>query len=289
MPTTVPLGECPTGTAGLERIHSPNTSVRGRVTCLTVTPGGVRAVIGVENSLGASPLQAHSSRYSTKRATRSGSSSLTRYRRSAPRLILSQPSRTRRHRRHRRRPARIVGKGAINGIPGGAAAYAYIVGCYAPANTGAPFEVRFGSQRFRLSHTAAVECSDDPTVSSPVGSFDTQVGTGSGTLTSGDQGRLPRDSSTGAAADQRLGTDPDRQLHRHDHLPGRRRATRQVPRLHPDHRLQHRPAAALARRRPAEGYSAGRCRKKTWRSCAGLGRPTCAATTRRRSRFTTRR
>jgi hypothetical protein len=87
-------------------------------------------------------------------------------------------------------PARMVGKGAMNGIPGGTASYAYNVGCYAPGNTSAPFEARFGSQRFRLTGTVAVECSDDPTVSRPAGRFDTQVGTGSGTLTSGGPGTI---------------------------------------------------------------------------------------------------
>jgi hypothetical protein len=48
-----PLGENPTGIAGLERVRDPFTSLRGSVTCLTVT--GPRAVIGVENSLGSEP------------------------------------------------------------------------------------------------------------------------------------------------------------------------------------------------------------------------------------------
>ncbi len=48
-----PAGENPTGTAGLERVSFPFTSLRGRVTCLNVT--GNRAVIGVENSLGSEP------------------------------------------------------------------------------------------------------------------------------------------------------------------------------------------------------------------------------------------
>ena len=53
------------------------------------------------------------------------------------------------------------------------------------ANTGAPFEVRFGTQRFRLTGTSSVSCTDDPAVTTPAAGFDTQTGSGTGTLTTG--------------------------------------------------------------------------------------------------------
>jgi hypothetical protein len=201
-----PSGENPTGTAGLERIHNPNTSVRGRITCLTVTRGGVRAVIGVENSLGSEPAAGALFEVFDEASDTLGVEFLDAVPTVCPAALnlFPNPVELGDIVVTDARPARMVGKGAMNGIPGGAASYAYIVGCYAPGNTGAPFEVRFGSQRFRLSHTAAVECSDDPTVSSPVGSFDTQVGTGSGTLTSGGPGTITWrfvDGGSGGASD----------------------------------------------------------------------------------------
>jgi hypothetical protein len=86
---------------------------------------------------------------------------------------------------------RMVGKGAITGTVGGTASYAYIVRCNSTANTNAPFEVRFGTQRFRLTGTSAVACTNDPAVSpTPSAGFDTQTGSGTGTLTSGGPGTI---------------------------------------------------------------------------------------------------
>jgi hypothetical protein len=50
-----PSGETPTGTAAVEVVSDPSLSVRGRVTCLTVT--GNRAVIGIDNSLGSAGFE----------------------------------------------------------------------------------------------------------------------------------------------------------------------------------------------------------------------------------------
>ena len=79
----------------------------------------------------------------------------------------------------------MVGKGAITGSTGGTASYAYIARCNRAANTNAPFEVRFGTQRFRLTGTSSVACTNDPAVNTPAAGFDTQTGSGTGTLTTG--------------------------------------------------------------------------------------------------------
>ncbi len=206
--TSGPSGENPTGEVSLS-LFDGRIFASGPVTCLAVT--GQRAVIGFSDEGGqqagqvivevedlggpGSGLDTIKSSAGTGRAPGDCSpltSGLFAHVDSGDIVVTDA------------RPARMVGKGAVNGIPGGAASYAYIVGCYAPANTGAPFEVRFGGQRFRLSDTAAVECSDDPTVSSPVGSFDTQVGTGTGTLTSGGPGTMTWrfvDGGSGGAKD----------------------------------------------------------------------------------------
>ena len=86
--------------------------------------------------------------------------------------------------RSKTRPARIVGKGSLSG-GGKTASYAYIVRCDPAANATAPFEVRFGTQRFRLTGTSSVSCTDDPAVTTPAAGFDTQTGSGTGTLTTG--------------------------------------------------------------------------------------------------------
>ncbi len=77
---------------------------------------------------------------------------------------------------------RMVGKGTVTSAGGQTASYVYIVSCGSPANA---FEVRFGAQRFRLTSTSSVSCSDDPAVTTPAAGFDTQTGSGTGTLTSG--------------------------------------------------------------------------------------------------------
>jgi hypothetical protein len=95
-------------------------------------------------------------------------------------------------------PFRLVGKGTI----GGTGAYAYIVRCDATENADAPFEVRFGSQIFRLTGNSGVDCTDDPAVDNPSRSFDTQAGAGAGegTLTSGGLATIEWESWTAALA-----------------------------------------------------------------------------------------
>jgi hypothetical protein len=77
---------------------------------------------------------------------------------------------------------RMVGKGSVSGT-GGTAAYSYILRCDAAQNVNAPFEVRFGTQRFRLTSATSVTCSDDPAVTTPAAGFDTMTGSGFGLLT----------------------------------------------------------------------------------------------------------
>jgi hypothetical protein len=76
--------------------------------------------------------------------------------------------------------SRMVGKGAV-----ATASYAYILGCDPTANANAPFELRYGSQRFRLTSTTSVVCWNDPDVPGPATGFDTMSGRGTGTLTPG--------------------------------------------------------------------------------------------------------
>jgi hypothetical protein len=83
-------------------------------------------------------------------------------------------------------PRRMVGKGSVSGT-GGTASYAYILNCASASNTNAPFEVRFGSQRFRLTSTSSVSCTNDPAVTNSA-AFDTMTGTATGTLTTGGPG-----------------------------------------------------------------------------------------------------
>ncbi len=75
---------------------------------------------------------------------------------------------------------RMVGKGSVPSLsPGGpTASYAYILNCDPTPN--APFEVRFGTQRFRLTSVISSSCTD---LNGPI-----HEGTGSGTLTSGGPG-----------------------------------------------------------------------------------------------------
>jgi hypothetical protein len=99
---------------------------------------------------------------------------------------------------------RMVGKGSITGTTGGTASYAYIVNCDSSTNAGRPFEVRFGSQRFRLTSTSSVACTNDPAVTTPAAGFDTQTGSGTGTLTSGGPGTITWkfvDAGLGGASD----------------------------------------------------------------------------------------
>ena len=93
---------------------------------------------------------------------------------------------------------RMVGKGSLTGGIGGTAAYAYIVDCEPTFNPDAPFEVRFGTQRFRLTRTSSSVCVN-------VGSATTQSGSGTGTLTSGGPGTIEwsfSDGGPGGANDQ---------------------------------------------------------------------------------------
>ena len=83
---------------------------------------------------------------------------------------------------------RMVGKGSLSG--GKTASYAYIVSCSSARNANAPFEVRFGTQRFRLTSTSSVSCTNDPAVTTPAAGFDTQTGSGTGTLTTGGPGTI---------------------------------------------------------------------------------------------------
>jgi hypothetical protein len=99
---------------------------------------------------------------------------------------------------------RMVGKGSVTG-GGRTAAYAYILNCNAAANANAPFEVRFNGQRFRLTSTNTVSCTDDPAVTTPAAGFDTMIGTGAGTLTTGGPGFVQFafvDGGTGGASDR---------------------------------------------------------------------------------------
>jgi hypothetical protein len=99
---------------------------------------------------------------------------------------------------------RMVGKGSVSGT-GGTAAYAYILRCDAAQNANAPFEVRFGTQRFRLTSATSVTCSDDPAVTTPGAGFDTMTGSGTGTLTTGGPGTVQWkfvDAGLGGASDR---------------------------------------------------------------------------------------
>ncbi len=183
-----PSGEHPTGTAGLQRASFPFTSLRGRVTCLTVT--GPRAVIGVENSLGDEPAAGALFEVFDESSDTLGVEFLGGVPAVCPAALDLFPNPVELGDIVVTDARRMVGKGAIKGIPGGTASYAYIVDCYAPANTGAPFEVRFGTQRFRLTSTSSVSCTNDPAVTTPAAGFETQTGSGTGTLTTGGPGTI---------------------------------------------------------------------------------------------------
>ncbi len=140
--------------------------------------------------------------------------------------------------------ARMVGKGAITDpATGTTGSYAYIMSCDPTAPAG-PFEVRYGTHRFRLTTVHGVSCADYSNVTTPAAGFDTQTGNGTGTL----------DGVAGAYfewtfVDGGLGGLVDsaylsiRVPNSHAAVPGHRRAAGQVPRLHPAERLQHRPGA----------------------------------------------
>ena len=83
----------------------------------------------------------------------------------------------------------MVGKGSVSG-GGKTASYAYMVPCGAAAGSSPPLEVRFNGQRFRLTSVGRVSCTDNPAVSTPAAGFDTQTGTGTGTLTTGGPGKV---------------------------------------------------------------------------------------------------
>jgi uncharacterized repeat protein (TIGR01451 family) len=83
---------------------------------------------------------------------------------------------------------RMVGKGSVSGTAG-TASYAYILNCASASNANAPFEVRFSGQRFRLTQTSTVSCTNDPAVPGS-GPFDTMTGSGTGSLTTGGPGSV---------------------------------------------------------------------------------------------------
>ena len=162
----------------------------------------------------------------------------------------------------------MVGKGSLSG-GGKTASYGYVVGCDSVANANAPFEVRFGTQRFRLTGSGGWSCSDDPAVATPAAGFDTQTGSGSGTLTTGGPAAGIQwkfvDGGAGGTNDGAQITIKRRR--QRNCLPRQRGTTRQVPRLHPANRLQHSPAAALAGR-----SSAGDTRRAMSQENLELGR-----------------
>ncbi len=78
--------------------------------------------------------------------------------------------------------ARMVGKGALTDpATGTTGSYAYIMSCD-PTRPAGPFEVRYGTHRFRLTTVHGVSCADYSNVTTPAAGFDTQTGTGTGTL-----------------------------------------------------------------------------------------------------------
>ena len=85
--------------------------------------------------------------------------------------------------------SRMVGKGSVSGREE-TASYAYKLPCDAGASASARLRVRFGDQHFRLTGVDSAECTDDPEVSTPAAGFDTQSGTGTGTLTTGGPGTV---------------------------------------------------------------------------------------------------
>ena len=62
--------------------------------------------------------------------------------------------------------SRMVGKGSITS-GGQTAAYVYILNCTDTQNAGAPFEVRFNGQRFRMTTVDGVSCADYSNVVTP--------------------------------------------------------------------------------------------------------------------------
>lgn len=100
-------------------------------------------------------------------------------------------------------PVRMVGKGSVSG-GGETAAYAYKLPCDAGASASPRFRIRFGQQHFRLTGVNSAVCTDDPAVSTPASAFDTLVGTGTGTLTTGGPGKVEWkfvDGGPGGASD----------------------------------------------------------------------------------------
>jgi hypothetical protein len=98
---------------------------------------------------------------------------------------------------------RMVGKGAVTG-GGQSASYAVNLGCTGRPVRG-PFEVRFGNQRFRLLEASTVTCTDDPAVPTPASGWDTQSGSGTGSLTHGGPGIIQWklvDGGAGGAQDR---------------------------------------------------------------------------------------
>jgi hypothetical protein len=97
-------------------------------------------------------------------------------------------------------PRRMVGKGSVPSRPAGGptASYAFILNCDPTPNTGRPFEVRFGTQRFRLTSTSRARCVKD------FFGGGSQTGNGTGTLTSGGPGTIEwffRDGGAGGVDD----------------------------------------------------------------------------------------
>ena len=79
--------------------------------------------------------------------------------------------------------ARMVGKGSLTDpSTGTTASYAYIASCDPASTTAGPFEVRYGTHRFRLTTVHGVSCANYANVTTPAAGFDRQTGTGTGTL-----------------------------------------------------------------------------------------------------------
>jgi hypothetical protein len=97
---------------------------------------------------------------------------------------------------------RMVGKGSLTGTTGGTAAYAYILNCDPTSNAGSPFEVRFGTQRFRLTSASQAVCVRRGVPFDCGGT--TMIGSGTGTLSNGGPGTIDWgfcDGGPGGASD----------------------------------------------------------------------------------------
>ena len=124
-----------------------------------------------------------------------------------------------------------------------------------PAHPAGPFEVRYGTHRFRLTTVHGVSCANYLNVTTPAAGFDRQTGTGTGTLdgvagayfewtfVDGGPGGVP---DSAALTIRVAGSPPQFQSYARGKVGLRsptRRASSQAPR---NDRLQHRPGAGGA-------------------------------------------